>query len=215
MAAPDGSRWIASVGRVAQVRGRLALGIENESALIARLRSGERAALGALYHELGADMTTLARSILRDTDEAADVVEDSLVRIHHAAAQFRGERGLRTWVLRIVVNQCRDRIRRRRFIAGRADEMDPIAHAGLRSEPVEQWDRAIDQRKLLAALERAIADLPPDQQEAVVLRDRMGLSYEEAAETQHVAVGAFKSRLFRARETLKRVLKEQFDAGAA
>jgi len=198
-----------------RARGRPALAIENEAALIARLRSGERSALGALYEQMGADMTTLARSILRDSDEAADVVADSLLRIHDAARQFRGERGLRTWVLRIVVNRSRDRLRRRRFIAGRADEIDPLAHAGLRSEPVEGWDRAIDQPKLMAALERAIGELPPEQREAVVLRDRMGLSYEEAAEAQHVALGAFKSRLFRARETLKRVLKEQFDAGAS
>ena len=69
-------------------------------------------------------MTTLARSMLRDTEAAADVVEDTLLRIHEAAPGFRGTRGLKTWVLRIVANRCRDLLRRRRFNAGRPEDFD-------------------------------------------------------------------------------------------
>jgi RNA polymerase sigma-70 factor (ECF subfamily) len=111
-------------------------------------------------------------------------------------------------VLRIVANRCRDVLRRRRFDAGEPEGLDPIAHAGLRVEPLAEWDHAIDQEKALAALERAIGRLPPDQREAVILRDRLGLSQEEVAETLGIRVGAVKSRLFRARETLKVELKK-------
>jgi RNA polymerase sigma-70 factor (ECF subfamily) len=155
-------------------------------------------------------MTTVARSLLRDSDEAADVVEDVLVRIHDAAAGFRGERGLRTWVLRITANRCRDHLRRRRFRGGRPEDIDPLAAAGLHADPVAGWDERIDRPRMLAALERAIAQLPEEQQRAVVLRDRLGLSYEEAAATLGIPLGALKSRLFRARETLKRTMKEWF-----
>ena len=89
-----------------------------------------------LYRELGGAMTTLARTMLRDADEAADVVEDALLKVRDAATGFRGTRGLRTWVLRIVANRCRDLLRRRRFTAGRPEDFDPIAEAGLRSEPL-------------------------------------------------------------------------------
>jgi RNA polymerase sigma-70 factor (ECF subfamily) len=175
------------------------------------LRNRDLAALGELYEAFGGAMTTLARSILRDRDEAADVVEEVLLKVHDAAPGFRGERGLKTWVLRITTNRCRDLLRRRRKFSGPPEDQDPVAHAGLRSEPVEGWDAAIDQPRLLAALERAIAELPEPQREAVVLRDRLGLSYEEAAEALEIEVGALKSRLFRARETLKQVLREAFD----
>ena len=148
-------------------------------------------------------MLTRARSLLRDRDEADDVVEDALIRIHDAAPRFRGERGLKTWVLRIVANRCRDLLRRRKFVAGEPETMDPIAHAGLRVEPMGEWDNAIDQARALAALESAIGRLPKEQREAVILRDRLGLSQEEVAETLGIRVGAVKSRLFRARETLK------------
>lgn len=152
-------------------------------------------------------MTTLARTMLRDPDEAADVVEDALLRMRDAAPGFRGERGLKTWALRIVANRCRDLIRRRRFSAGPPEDLDPIAESGLRADPIEGWDEAIDQSRLLAALERAIDALPREQREAVILRDRLGLSYDEVAETLGVRVPAVKSRLFRARATLREALR--------
>ena len=152
-------------------------------------------------------MTTLARTMLRDADEAADVVEDTLLRVRDAADGFRSTRGLKTWVLRIVANRCRDLLRRRKFTAGRPEDFDPIAEAGLRSELVEGWDSAIDQQRLLVALERAIDALPGEQREAVVLRDRLGLSYDEVAEALGVSEAAVKSRLFRARTALKAALR--------
>ena len=175
--------------------------------MIARLRRRDLEALGNLYRELGPAMVSLARSMLRDRAEADDVVTDSLIRVHDKATGFRGERGLRTWVLRIVANRCRDLLRRRRFDAGEPESLDPLEHAGLRVEPMADWDHALDQARALAALESAIGRLPREQREAVILRDRLGLSQEEVAETLGIRVGAVKSRLFRARETLKAELR--------
>jgi RNA polymerase sigma-70 factor (ECF subfamily) len=186
------------------------LGQTAEAELIARLRARDLDALGEIYGQYGRAMTTLARSLLRDPDEAADVVEDSLLRIREAAAKFRGERGLRTWVLRIVANRCRDALRRRRFAAGPPEHHDPIAESGLRVDPGADWDEALDAPKLLAALERAIDALPAEQRAAVILRDRLGLSYEEVAETLGASPAAVKSKLNRAREKLKQTLREQF-----
>ncbi len=186
------------------------LGLTAEAELIARLRARDLEALGELYRQQGSAMTTLARSLLRDPDEAADVVEDSLLRIREAAPGFRGGRGLRTWVLRIVANRCRDVLRRRRFSAGPPEHHDPIAEAGLRVDPGAQWDEALDAPRLLAALERAIEALPAEQRAAVILRDRLGLSYEEVAETLGSSPAAVKSKLNRAREKLKQTLREQF-----
>lgn len=174
--------------------------------MIARLRRHDLEALGDLYRLLGGAMLTLARSMLRNRDEADDVVEEALIRIHRAARGFRGERGLRTWTLRIVANLCRDNLRRRKFMAGPPEGLDPLAHAGLVVSPVAGWDARLDRERLLAALERALATLPDEQREAVILRDRLELSYEEAAETLGISVAALKSRLFRARERLRELL---------
>ena len=153
-------------------------------------------------------MLTLARSMLRDRDQADDVVTDALMRIHDAAPRFRGERGLKTWVMKIVANRCRDLLRRRRFDAGPADSLDPLAHAGLRVDPEAEWDAALDQPALLAALERAIAGLPDEQREPVILKERLGLSVAETAASMGISESAVKSRLFRARAALLERLRE-------
>src|SRR5262245_66402644 len=128
------------------------------------------AALEHLLERFGAAMATLARSMLRDATEAQDVVEESLMRAHEAGPRFRGERGVRTWVLRITANLCRDRLRRRRFTAGSLDAPTPIDDARLRFDPVGAWDERLDRRAMAERLDEAIAGLPDDQREATLGR---------------------------------------------
>lgn len=187
--------------------------MEDEQQRIERLRSGDLDALGDLFRDLGGVMSAVARTMLRDRDEADDVVEEALVRIHAAARNFRGNRGLRTWTLRIVMNLCRDRLRRRKFDGGRVEELDVIGHSGLAVNPVEAWDEAIDQSKLLDVLERAIDRLPPEQREAVVLCHRAGLSQAEAAAALGIAEGSVKARLHRARQKLRVELEPLLEEG--
>ena len=165
-------------------------------------------ALPQLLERFGEPMATLARSMLRDAAEAQDVVEEALVRAHEAGPGFRGERGVRTWMLRITANLCRDRLRRRRFTAASLDGPVPIDDVGLRFDPVADWDQAIDQRVLAERLDAAIARLPDDQREAVVLRHRLGLSHEDMCGMLGVPLGTVKSRLARALATLRKDMSE-------
>lgn len=166
------------------------------------------AALEQLFVRFGEPMATLARSMLRDPADAQDVVEEALVRAHEAGPGFRGERGVRTWMLRITANLCRDRLRRRRFTAASLDGPAPVHDAALRFDPVADWDHAIDQRVVAEQLAGAIAKLPDDQREAVVLRHQLGLSYEEMCGTLNVPLGTVKSRLARALVALRESMKE-------
>ncbi len=179
-----------------------------ELALIARVRAQDREALAEIHRRYGTAMLTLARSMMRDRAQAEDVVTDALLRVHDKGGSFRGDRGLRTWLLRIVANLCRDQLRRRRFVAGAPEDLSPIEHAGLSFRPVEGWDEAMDQRRRADALERALAELPVDQREAMVMRHRLGLSHEEMVEALGVPVGTVKSRLARALAALRSRLEE-------
>jgi RNA polymerase sigma-70 factor (ECF subfamily) len=152
-------------------------------------------------------MVTLARSMLRDAAAADDVVTEALLRVHHKGHGFRGERGLRTWVLRIVANLCRDQLRRRRFEAGTPEDLSPLAHAGLHFDPGPAWDDALDAERQAEALERALAALPTEQREAMVMRHRLGLSHEEMVELLGVPLGTVKSRLARGLATLRAALE--------
>ena len=180
----------------------------DEPDLIARVRARNPEVLVEVFQRFGDGMTTLACSMLRDRTEADDVVEEALLRVHRAGGSFRGERGLKTWVFRIVANLCRDRLRRRKFIGHLPDEPEAFERAGLRYDPVPDWDGRLDQRGGAAARERALAARPGDQREAVVLRHRLGMSHAEMSEIFGVPEGTVKSRLSRALTTLRELLKE-------
>jgi RNA polymerase sigma-70 factor (ECF subfamily) len=179
-----------------------------ERELIDALRRKDMVALEQLLERFGGAMATLARSMLRDATEAQDVVEESLMRAHEAGPGFRGERGVRTWMLRITANLCRDRLRRRRFTSGSLDGPAPIEDAGLRFDPVGEWDERMDRRAMAERLDAAIARLPEDQREVTVMRHRLGLSHEEMCAALGVPLGTVKSRLARALTTLRQELKD-------
>ena len=166
------------------------------------------AALEQLFERFGGAMATLARSMLRDAAEAQDVVEEALLRAHQGGHAFRGERGVRTWVLRITANLCRDRLRRRRFTAASLDGPAPPDDPGLRFDPVEGWDERLDQRRMAERLDQAIGRLPVEQREAVVMRHRLEMSYEDMSGALGVPLGTVKSRLARALQSLRAELGE-------
>jgi RNA polymerase sigma-70 factor, ECF subfamily len=182
-----------------------------EAALIQRCASGDESAFAELVAEHQRMVVQLAFNLLGDRDEALDLSQDVFISVFRTIGQFRGQSALRTWIYRIAVNQARNRHRfwRRRR---RADQISLDAHVeahgdfqcGAEVGP----DRILAQKELAARLQDALDALPFDQRTAVVLREIDGLSYEEIAFSLGVAVGTVKSRLTRARQTLRADLQE-------
>ena len=131
-----------------------------------------------------------------DREEAADAIQDALLSAHRGAARFRGDSAVTTWLHRIVVNACLDRIRRRQ-----AHPTVPLPD-GSRSDdrpgtpepaaPAADHDTAM-------VVRQALAELPPEQRAALVLVDVQGYAVAEAAEILGVAEGTIKSRCARGR----------------
>jgi RNA polymerase sigma-70 factor (ECF subfamily) len=182
-----------------------------EAALIQRCAAGDETAFAELVAEHQRMVVQLAMNLLGDRDEALDLSQDVFIRVFRTIGQFRGQSALRTWIYRIAVNQARNRHRfwRRRR---RSDQVSLDAHVeahgdfqcGAESGP----DRILAQKELAARLTAALNALPFDQRTAVVLREVDGLSYDEIAFSLGVAVGTVKSRLTRARQTLRDRLRE-------
>jgi RNA polymerase sigma-70 factor (ECF subfamily) len=145
---------------------------------------------------------TLARHLLRNDHDAEDVVQDAFLR---AIRHFGGFRGgdVRAWLLTIVRNTCYTWLRRHRK-DGHATEFDETVHhePWMADDPEAEMLRGA----LQEALERAIADLPVEFREVVVLRDVQGLSYAEIGKVVGIPVGTVMSRLSRARQRLQRAL---------
>ena len=128
-------------------------------------------------------------------EEAADAVQDALLQAYRAAAGYRGEAKVSTWLHRVVVNACLDRVRRR---AARPTVPLPGTGPG---EPVAPGD-ALAERETALQVHAALAALPVDQRAALVLVDLHGLPVEEAAQVLGVPVGTVKSRCSRGRARL-------------
>jgi RNA polymerase sigma-70 factor (ECF subfamily) len=188
------------------------LDVANRDAVLAqRCASGDEFACAELVSEHQRMVLQLATNLLSSRDEALDLSQDVFLRVFRTIERFRGQSSLRTWLYRITVNQARNRQRfwRRRH---RADQISLDEHEAAHGECASgaEWtpERALAQKELAGRLRQALASLPFDQRTAIVLREIDGLSYEEIAYALGVAIGTVKSRLTRARQTLRLELSD-------
>ena len=182
-----------------------------EAALIQRCAAGDEIAFAELVAEHQRMVVQLAVNLLGDRDEALDLSQEVFLRVFRTIARFRGQSTLRTWIYRIAVNQARNRHRfwRRRHRADQVSlDVHVATHGEFRSGAEAGPDRVFAQKELAAKLQSALDALPFDQRTAIVLREIDGLSYDEIAYSLGVAVGTVKSRLTRARQTLRLELRE-------
>jgi RNA polymerase sigma-70 factor (ECF subfamily) len=145
-------------------------------------------------------MWAVALRTLGDPDEAADAVQDAFVSAYRKAATFRGEAAVTTWLHRIVVNACLDRMRRK-SVRPVAD--DELIEAAERETPLP--DQTLE-REVSMEVSAALKLLPADQRAALVLVDMMGYSVEDAAQVLEVPSGTVKSRCARGRAKLAPIL---------
>ena len=152
----------------------------------------------------------VALRTLREPEEAADALQDALVSAYKAAGSFRAESAVTTWLHRIVVNACLDRIRRRQV-----RPTVPLPEEGP-GEPADQRDRMAE-RDTAMAVEEALGQLAVEQRAAITLVDIEGYSVADSAQILGVAEGTVKSRCARGRAKLAVLLGHlrNLDAPAA
>lgn len=184
----------------------------SEALLVQRCAAGDEQACVDLVNEHQRMVYQLGLHLLGDAEEARDLSQEVFLRVFRTIGRFRGHSTLRTWIYRIVINQARNRQRwwRRRHRSEMVSLDEHLEQFGDVSTPVERTtpDRVFGQRELASQIWQALDHLPFEQRTAVILREIDGLSYEEIAFSLGVAVGTVKSRLTRARGSLRAQLKE-------
>jgi RNA polymerase sigma-70 factor (ECF subfamily) len=188
----------------------------SDLALVHRVASGDESALGALYDRYGGVVYSIARRVLRDAQAAEEVLQDTFYQLWRGARQFDPQRGsLAGWLLVSARNRAVSRLR------GRVT--DPLGWArpdlALEGQPARYINYALSdtaislpfdlesaaaQKQMMERIQRALAELPAPQREAVELAYFEGLTHSEIAERLHEALGTIKTRLRAALETLRR-----------
>jgi RNA polymerase sigma-70 factor, ECF subfamily len=170
--------------------------VTDDAALLRAHLAGDRNAFNELVRRHRDRLWAVALRTLGDREEAADALQDALLSAYRSADRFRGDAAVTTWLHRIVINACLDRVRRRQ--ARPTVPLPDSEHAAVAVPPVDS-DMAIDVRT-------ALASLPADQRAALVLVDIQGYPVAEVAQMLDVAEGTVKSRCARGRARLATLL---------
>ena len=181
----------------------------SDAELLSAHVQGDADAFGVLFARHHDRLWAVALRTMGNPDDAADALQDGLIAAFRRAGSFRGEAAVTTWLHRVVVNACLDRIRAAKVRRAEAlpDDLDTYRDRGslVTSTPADPADRAVDderRRQVLAAL----SSIPADQRAALVLVDMEGYPVAEVAVMLDCAVGTVKSRCSRGRARLVELL---------
>jgi RNA polymerase sigma-70 factor (ECF subfamily) len=192
-----------------------------ELAWIERILAGEK----ELFHDLirpyqhAAYVTAI--SILKDEAEAEDTAQEAIIKAYRALAGFRAEAKFSTWLIAIVMNEARSRLRRTGRVVVESLDTRPEAEEDFTPTLIADWreipSEMLEREELAQQIRRAVDDLPPSYREVFILRDKDELSIGEIAAMLDIQANLVKVRLFRARMLLQKkltpYLKQQLSSG--
>ena len=175
--------------------------------LVQRCKQGELEAFTRLFRDHEARLYRLAATILQDERDAEDALQDAYIRIFVRIKSFRGKSAFETWMTAILVNVCRDRLRRRKV--RRALPLDWLRHQAEDSEVVKDVGSRIQRQTLWSLVDR----LDDKHRLPVILHYHEGWSCGEAAEILGVRTSTVYSRLNTARKRLRTMLQTESRPG--
>ena len=193
-----------------------------EQELIAAARRGSETAFEELVRLYEKRVYHLALRMSGGQEDALEIAQEAFLAAWRGLPAFRGEAGFATWLYRLATNLCLDHLRaqkRRTQSMGPALSLDdeengPVQVADQQLQPQEAVERSERRR----ALERGLASLPDHHRQVLIMRELSGLSYQEIAQVLDLDLGTVKSRIARARLSLRKILLEDgnfFDSPAS
>ena len=183
---------------------------EEERSLVQRAKDGDLTAFEEIVRAHEATVYRLALRQLGSREDAEDAAQEVFLKAYTSLKSFRGESKLTVWLYRITSNVCTDALRRRRetvsLTVDAEQGSEELELPDERFDPVTLAERA-DLREQIGA---ALARLPAEARQILLLRELGGQSYEEIAQTLSLDIGTVKSRIFRARKKLCALLGGNF-----
>ncbi len=178
---------------------------ESDDLLLERARAGDGQALEALLERYQAQVYRFGMKMCRDPEDAKDVLQETLLSMARGVRDFRGASSISTWLYTIARSFCIKKRRKSKFAPTEERSLDTelVAEGRRLTDPAQSPEDALASKQVEHALERAIRSLEPMYREVLLLRDAEGLTAPEVAEVLGVSVQAVKSRLHRARLSVR------------
>lgn len=191
------------------------LNIDADDEAVLRCQKGDIEVFEQIVSKYQKRMFNISYRMLGDYDEASEAVQDAFVSAYRGIKGFKGKSRFSTWLYAIVVNVSKNRLKQIKARLSREQFSldDPVdtSDGQIKREPVSRNLSALERlekRELGLKVQGCINSLGGEFQEVIVLRDIQGFSYEEIAAMLKIAEGTVKSRLYRARESVKNCLKK-------
>ena len=184
--------------------------------LVRRVQEGDQRAFRILFDRYHRRAHAVALGVVKNQQDAMDVVQDGFVKVHRHIGSFQGSSSFYTWLYRIIMNLAIDHVRRRKNAKGVeyddkvGREADEIAGDGALLPRILDANpsKTVIRRELLEKIQDALDELPEYHRAVIVLREIEGLSYEEMSQVLEVPKGTIMSRLFHARKKMQAALGE-------
>ena len=185
---------------------------DDDRRLVARCRAGERDACEELYRRHAPRVLGLARRMVGAADDAEDAMQDVFLAVFRKLESFRGESTLATWIYRLAMNVCLDRLRSRGSRERKVTDAFDVDDAEHVTAPIPAGRLSPGGR---IDLERAIASLPEAARAAFLLHDVEGFDHREVGAILGIAEGTSKSQVHKARLRIRAFLHQPRAAAAA
>ena len=188
---------------------------EVDQVLVERAQKGDSRAFELLVSKYQRRLTRLLFRFIKDEHEVNDVAQEAFIKAYRALPNFRGDSAFYTWLYRIAINTAKNFL----VVNGR----QPVIQGGLANDEGELLDLTeqmpdyrtpetdLLNREIIHTVDAAVAGLPEELRQAIMLREMEGLSYEEIAQTMNCPIGTVRSRIFRAREVIAKELRPLLD----
>ncbi len=182
----------------------------SDEALVQKSKEGDLQAFDELVRRYEGKIYSIAFRFMGNHADAGDLAQETFIRLYQSLASFRGDSAFSTWLYRIAANACRDELRKRqRRCVVSIEDMSvvspgsvPVA-GGVDYSPEE----AVQRREVQQQIQACLNELSPDHRLILILREILGMSYEEIAASLNCSLGTVKSRISRARYNLKEKIK--------
>ncbi len=182
----------------------------HDAILVARVRSGDKQAFNLLVAKYQYKVQNLVARLIRNPSEQEDVAQEAFLKAYRAIGNFRGDSAFYTWLYRIAINTAKNHLasNARRNVGQEVDIDNPasLPHHERLTE-LNSPEAIVQNDQLVNTIKQAIADLPEELRQVILLRELDGLSYEDIADVMGCPIGTVRSRIFRARDAIEEAMQ--------